>query len=122
MHARLPDGDLLRLPRLDRPHGDGLRGHQGDIAAARGAGVLRERAIRRGVANWEFTEVIEGLAEGELVVLSVDREGVKDGARAARDGRETIGSGTRARTTSSTRTGTCATASTTNTTPIANTR
>jgi HlyD family secretion protein len=49
------------------------------------AGVLRQREIRRGVANWEHTEVLEGVAEGDLVVLSVDREGVADGARAVRE-------------------------------------
>lgn len=49
------------------------------------AGVLERREVRTGVANWEFTEVAEGLAEGELVVLSVDREGVADGVAAARE-------------------------------------
>ncbi len=48
-------------------------------------GVLRSREIRRGVSNWEYTEVVSGLAEGELVVLSVDRAGVRDGARAVRE-------------------------------------
>ena len=48
-------------------------------------GVLRQRQVTRGVANWEFTEILEGLAEGDLVVLSVDRDGVQDGARAARE-------------------------------------
>ncbi len=48
-------------------------------------GVLRSREIRRGVSNWEYTEVLAGLAEGELVVLSVDRAGVRDGARAVRE-------------------------------------
>lgn len=49
------------------------------------AGVLRERKVESGVANWEFTEVTAGLAEGELVVLSVDREGVADGVAAVRE-------------------------------------
>jgi len=49
------------------------------------SGVLREQEVRRGVANWEFTEIVEGLSEGDLVVMSVDREGVRDGARAVRE-------------------------------------
>jgi len=48
-------------------------------------GRLEERAIRSGLSNWEHTEVTEGLAPGEQVVLSVDREGVKAGIRAVPD-------------------------------------
>jgi HlyD family secretion protein len=43
-------------------------------------GVLHERPVRTGLSNWENTEIIEGLSDGEFVVLSVDREGVEDGA------------------------------------------
>lgn len=49
------------------------------------ARVLRQREITPGIANWEFTEVREGLQEGELVVVTVDREGVTDGAAAVRE-------------------------------------
>jgi HlyD family secretion protein len=48
-------------------------------------GVLQARDIAKGVANWEFTEIRSGLAAGELVVTSVDREGVADGAAAVRE-------------------------------------
>jgi len=41
---------------------------------------LQRRSIRTGIANWEFTEVLEGLNEGDRVVSSIDREGVRDGA------------------------------------------
>lgn len=47
-----------------------------------GEGVLEERTIETGMSNWDHTEVITGLAEGELVVTSVDRDGVEDGALA----------------------------------------
>jgi HlyD family secretion protein len=40
------------------------------------------RTIETGVANWEYTQVVSGLSEGELLVSSVDREGVADGALA----------------------------------------
>ncbi|OHC62687.1 MAG: efflux transporter periplasmic adaptor subunit [Rhodocyclales bacterium GWA2_65_19] len=46
------------------------------------SGKLDERKVKTGVANWEFTEIVEGLAEGERVVISLEREGVKVGARA----------------------------------------
>jgi HlyD family secretion protein len=49
------------------------------------AGLIRQREITTGVANWEFTEVQKGLAEGDLIVLSVDREGVRDGVPAVRE-------------------------------------
>jgi HlyD family secretion protein len=41
---------------------------------------IAERPITIGVSNWEFTEVTEGLREGERVVSSIDRDGVVDGA------------------------------------------
>jgi HlyD family secretion protein len=44
--------------------------------------VLQERSIEPGLANWEFTEVMAGLDQGEQVVLSVDREGVEAGVEA----------------------------------------
>ncbi len=50
-----------------------------------GSGRLASRDIERGVANWEFTEVRTGLEAGELVVTSVDREGVADGVAAVRE-------------------------------------
>lgn len=46
------------------------------------AGVLAERRIEAGLHNWDFTEVRSGLKPGERVVVSLDREGVKDGAAA----------------------------------------
>jgi HlyD family secretion protein len=45
-------------------------------------GLLEERKIETGLANWEFTEVKTGLARGDKVVTSLEREGVKAGARA----------------------------------------
>lgn len=45
-------------------------------------GVLEERKLETGLANWTYTEVRSGLRPGEKVVLSVEREGVVAGARA----------------------------------------
>ncbi|MBI3937187.1 MAG: efflux RND transporter periplasmic adaptor subunit [Betaproteobacteria bacterium] len=46
------------------------------------AGTLEERRIETGLSNWEFTEAKAGLARGDRVVTSLEREGVKAGARA----------------------------------------
>jgi len=47
-----------------------------------GPGLLEERRLEVGLSNWEYTEVRAGLAAGERVVTSLDREGVRAGARA----------------------------------------
>ncbi len=44
------------------------------------AGTIASRAVETGIANWEFTEIVSGLAAGDRVVSSIDREGVVDGA------------------------------------------
>ena len=51
-------------------------------------GVLEERRIETGLSNWEFTEAKAGLVPGERVVTSLEREGVKAGARAVAEPRE----------------------------------
>jgi HlyD family secretion protein len=48
-------------------------------------GVIEERMIEKGVSNWEYSEIVSGLDGSELVILSVDREGVEAGATAVRD-------------------------------------
>ncbi len=45
-------------------------------------GILESRQVSRGLANWEHTQIVDGLVAGERVVLSVDREGVVEGAAA----------------------------------------
>ena len=51
-------------------------------------GLLEERKIETGLNNWEFTEVKTGLAKGDRVVTSLEREGVKAGARAVAEKRD----------------------------------
>ena len=48
-------------------------------------GTLQRREIKTGLSNWAWTEITEGLAEGDEVVVSVDRDGVADGAAAVRE-------------------------------------
>lgn len=48
-------------------------------------GKLVETKVKTGLSNWEFTEILEGLNAGDLVVTSLERDGVKAGARAVVD-------------------------------------
>ena len=50
------------------------------VLLASADGTLQERKLKTGLSNWEFTEVLEGLAAGDKVVTSLEREGVKPGA------------------------------------------
>ena len=47
--------------------------------------AVEERTIKAGLANWEFTEVLEGLAAGDRIVTSLEKEGVKAGAAVTPD-------------------------------------
>ncbi len=54
----------------------------GDKALVLEKGRLVSRALEVGLRNWDVTEVRSGLAEGEQVVVSLDRAEVRAGARA----------------------------------------
>ncbi|MBU0594108.1 MAG: efflux RND transporter periplasmic adaptor subunit [Pseudomonadota bacterium] len=43
-------------------------------------GMAEARQIQLGLSNWEYSEVTAGLSEGEQIITSLDREGVKSGA------------------------------------------
>ena len=46
---------------------------------------LELRDVKTGLSNWDHTEIISGVAQGEFVVVTVDRKGVEDGAFAVID-------------------------------------
>lgn len=46
-------------------------------------GRLVERQVEQGLRNWDFTEITAGLNEGEKIVVSLDRQEIEAGARAA---------------------------------------
>ena len=48
-------------------------------------GIVEQREVETGTANWDYTEILDGLEEGELVVTSVEREGLADGVSARRE-------------------------------------
>ena len=64
--------DVVRVPTAALVEG-------GRVLVAGKDGKLEERKIKTGLANWEFTQVLEGLAAGERVVTSLERVGVKAG-------------------------------------------
>jgi HlyD family secretion protein len=41
--------------------------------------VLREVQLRTGLANWRWTEVLDGLADGERILASLEQSGLVDG-------------------------------------------
>lgn len=67
--------DTLRIPTSAVLEGNRV------LVYRAATGDLEERVIRTGLANWEYTEVLEGLGAGERIVLSLEREGVKAGAK-----------------------------------------
>ena len=71
--------NTLRIPTEALMDGDSV------YVFSPGAGLIEKRQVRTGTANWDHTEVTEGLEEGELVVTSVDREGLADGVAARRE-------------------------------------
>lgn len=48
-------------------------------------GVLKLHEFERGLANWEYTEAKSGLDPGTRIVLSVGRDGVKEGVAVVED-------------------------------------
>ncbi len=40
---------------------------------------LERVQVKTGIANWKFTEITSGLNQGDRVVTSIDRQGLKDG-------------------------------------------
>lgn len=54
----------------------------GNKALVLKAGALEEREVVTGLANWQHTEIVKGLSAGDRVVVSLEKEGVKAGARA----------------------------------------
>lgn len=45
-------------------------------------GVIELREVEIGLSNWDQTEIMKGIHQGDLVVTSLDRKGIEDGAAA----------------------------------------
>lgn len=63
--------DVLRIPTSALVEGQKVFVVEGEL--------LRLRTITLGLKNWDFVEVVDGLAEGDPVVTSLDEEGLADG-------------------------------------------
>lgn len=72
---------VLRVPTAAIQEGGRVLVYNAD------SGKLEEHRIKTGLANWEYTEVVEGLQAGERIVTSLDKEGVKAGAKVTPDDR-----------------------------------
>jgi HlyD family secretion protein len=46
---------------------------------------IERRKIETGLSNWRYTQVLSGLKDGEMVVTTVDREGLANGVKAVID-------------------------------------
>ena len=66
--------DVLRIPSQALLEGNRLLVYRPD-------GKTEERTITPGLSNWQFTEVVSGLSADEKFVVSLERAGVKAGAR-----------------------------------------
>lgn len=58
-------------------------------------GTIEERKIESGIANWQFVEIRSGLAEGEQVVMSLNKPEVVPGAKAVPESGAGPGTGAR---------------------------
>jgi HlyD family secretion protein len=67
--------DALRVPTAALLEG-------GRVLVLGKDGLLQERKVKTGIANWEYTEVLDGLQAGEKIVTSLEKEGVKAGIKA----------------------------------------
>lgn len=65
---------VLRVPTQALLEGNRVLVLKGD--------VLEERVLELGLGNWSYSEVRKGLSAGERVVTSLEKDGVKAGARA----------------------------------------
>ncbi|MCW8949689.1 MAG: hypothetical protein OQL17_06855, partial [Sedimenticola sp.] len=45
-------------------------------------GSIEKREIEVGLSNWDYTEVLSGIKQGDQIITSVDVEGLEDGALA----------------------------------------
>jgi len=67
--------DVLHIPTQALLHGSRVFVHQAQKR------TLQERTVQVGLSNWDNTQVVKGLKEGESVVISTDKPGLEDGVR-----------------------------------------
>ncbi|MDJ0833628.1 MAG: efflux RND transporter periplasmic adaptor subunit [Gammaproteobacteria bacterium] len=65
--------DSLRIPTEALLEGNKVYVYDADFD------TISELEVKTGLSNWQFTEVLQGLDEGQRIVTSIDREGLADG-------------------------------------------
>ena len=70
---------VLRIPTAAIQEGGRVLLYNAD------SGKLEERQIKAGLSNWEYTEVLEGLNAGDRIATSLEKDGIKAGARVVPD-------------------------------------
>ena len=78
VHAMRPN--VLRIPTQTLLAGQTTQEAK-RVLFYRADGILEERTVKTGLANWEHTEIISGLNEGDQIVMSLDQAGVKAGVK-----------------------------------------
>ncbi len=58
---------------MSRPDGDFVRTIEN--------GIVADRKVELGLTNWDTSEILSGLGEGEPVIVSLDVRGLKEGVR-----------------------------------------
>jgi len=66
--------NVLRIPTQNLLEGKKVMLYKAD-------GKLEERIVTTGLANWQYTEILSGLQEGDQIVASLDRAGLKTGVK-----------------------------------------
>lgn len=66
--------DSLRIPTEALLEGNKVYVYDPDFE------TISSIAVSTGISNWKHTEVLEGLEQGQRIVLSIDRDGLVDGA------------------------------------------
>jgi HlyD family secretion protein len=69
---------VLRIPTQNLMEGKKVLLYKPD-------GKLEERIVTTGLSNWQFTEIVSGLQEGDQIVASLDRAGLKPGIKVKPD-------------------------------------
>lgn len=66
--------NVLRIPTQSLLEGKRVLLYRAD-------GVLEERAVTTGLANWDYTEITSGLNLGDRIVMSLDQAGIEAGVQ-----------------------------------------
>ena len=65
--------DSLRIPTEALLEGNRVYVYDADFDS------ISEVEVKTGLSNWQHTEILEGLEQGQQIVTSIDREGLSDG-------------------------------------------